>query len=278
MTQTFTHIIVPTDFSGSSNRAFRFACKLAEQADAKVTLFHVVEPPYNFATAVKGMLDMMEENALSRMNNLIAESRADIEFNTQIRHGRTSREILECVEREGVDLVVMGSRGQSKLSRTVLGSVSETIAKELPVPLFLIPEAVEEPDISTLIFATDFRSDDPSHFLYTSSIAGFFDARVSLIHVSQDDNFDARIRLLGFTELLHSETGDDTLNIDNVNSDSLLHGIANYISQFKKPGLVFNRYKKSVLQKLFSKNHTDDMVVYADLPLLIIPSGYLRDT
>lgn len=152
MTQTVTHILVPTDFSGFSNRAFRFASKLAEQANAKVTLFHVVEPPYNFATAVKGMLDMMEENALSRMNNLVAESSADIEFDTQIRHGRTSREIFECVEREGVDLVLMESRGQSKLSLTVLGSVSKTIARELPVPLFLIPKADEDPDISTLIF------------------------------------------------------------------------------------------------------------------------------
>lgn len=275
MKKTITHILVPTDFSGFSNHAFRFACELAEKADAKVTLFHVVEPPYNFATAVKGMLDMMEKNALKRMKTLISEYGSGIEISTQIRHGRTSREILECTEREGVDMVVMGSRGQSALSRAVLGSVSEAIAHALPIPLFLIPEASGEPNISTLVFATDFRSNDPRHFLYTSTIAEFLEASVSIVHMATDDNFDAKIRHLGFTEILRDAAEDDSLTIEIVQADSLLQGLAKYVNHQKNSALVFSRYKRSVLQKLFKRDHTDEMVVYSDLPLLIIPSGSL---
>ena len=273
MKKSIDHILVPTDFSGFSNHAFRFACRIANKAGANITLFHVVEPPYNFATAVKGMLDMMEKNARSRMKILIEECDADIKISTQIRHGRTSSEILDCAERENVNMVVMGSRGQGRLSRAVLGSVSQTIAQELTIPLFLIPEAKGEPDIETFIFSSDFRPDDPDHYLYTSSVADFFNASISIVHMSPDDNFDERIRHLGFTEILRDETGDDSLNIEIVKGDSLLHGIAEYVDRHKKSALVFNRYRKSVLQKLFKKNHTDEIVVYADLPLLIIPSG-----
>lgn len=275
MNQAITHILVPTDFSAFSNRAFRFATHLAKKSNAKITLFHVVEPPYNFATAVEGMLDMMEKNALSRMKNLIAEFGTDINITSQIRHGRTSREILEFVDREEADLVVMGSRGQSKLSRAVLGSVSESIAHDLPVPLFLIPAADEDPVISSLIFATDFRINDAAHFKFTSSIAGLLDASVAVIHISQDFNFDERIRHLGFTEILRDEAGDDSLMIEIVKGDSLLQGIAEFVDRQKNTALVFNRYKRTILQKLFKKDHTDEMVVYADLPLLIIPSGSL---
>lgn len=272
-----SHILVPTDFSGFSNRAFRFACALAEKASARVTLFHVVEPPYNFATAVKGMIDMMEENALRRMKLMIEESDTNIEFDTQIRHGRTSREILGCIERENVDLVVMGSRGQSALTRAVLGSVSEAIAHELPIPLFLIPETDGQPEISSFVFATDFRPDDTNHYMYASSIADFFDAPISIVHMSPDDNFDEKVRHIGFTEILRDETGDDSLSIELVKGDNLLHGIAEYVHRQENSALVFNRYKRTVLQKLFKKDHTDEMVVYADLPLLIIPSGSLNE-
>lgn len=273
MTQSIQHILVPTDFSAFSNRAFRFAARLAEKAKARVTLFHVVEPPYNFATVVEGMLDMMEKNAFSRMDNLISEVDADIKIASQVRHGLTSKEIFEYVEREEADLVVMGTRGQSKLSRTVLGSVSETIAHDLTVPLFLIPDTDGDPVISSFIFASDFRINDPAHLIFTSSIAGLIDASVSLIHISQDFNFDERIRHLGFTEILRDEAGDDTLMVEIVNADSLLHGIADYVERHKNSALVFNRYKRSVLQKLFKKDHTDEMVVYSDIPLLIIPTG-----
>lgn len=273
MKKTINHILVPTDFSAFSNRAFRFANKLAEKESAEITLFHVVEPPYNFATAVKGMIEMMEKNALSRMDQLISESGADIHINTEIRHGRTTLEILQCIERDEVDLVVMGSRGQSKLSRAVLGSVSETIAHQVPVPLFLFPETPDESDISTFIFATDFRKEDPAHLQYTTEIASHFNASVSPVHIAENFDFDDRIRHLGFTEVLRDEMKDESILVEIENSHSLLHGIADFVSQKKNPALVFNRYKKSILQRLFKKDHTDEMVVYADIPLLIIPSG-----
>jgi len=273
-----SHILVPTDFSAFSNRAFRFACQLADKRNAKVTLFHVVEPPYNFATAIKGMIEMMEKNALSRMQKLINSSDYEIKIETQIKHGRTSLEILDCVDREEADLVVMGSRGQSKLSRAVLGSVSEKIAHQLQIPLFLIPDASDDPVLSSIIFTTDFRKDDPENFLFTSSLAGDLHATVLPVHMTKDYGFDVRIRHLGFTEVIREKTGDDTLQVEIVKSESLLHGIAEFAGQHKNPALVFNRYKKSVLQNLFKKDHTDEMVVYSDIPLLIIPSGPLSDS
>ena len=220
----------------------------------------------------------MEKNALSRMQKLIDSSDYEIKIERQIRHGRTSLEILDCVDREEADLVVMGSRGQSKLSRAVLGSVSEKIAHQLQIPLFLIPDASDDPVISTFIFTTDFRKDDPKNLLFTSSVAGHLDASVLPVHMTKDYDFDNRIRHMGFTEVIREETGNNSLKVEIVNSESLLHGIAEFAGKHKNSALVFNKYKKSILQNLFNKDHTDEMVVYSDIPLLIIPSGPLSDS
>lgn len=265
------HILIPTDFSGFSNRAFQFACKIAGKAEAKITLFHVVEPPYNFAVAVEGMLELMEKNAFKRMKLMAGTCEAGIEIKNEVRHGRTSREILNYVETSGADIVVMGSRGQSGLSQAVLGSVSAAIAHESPVPLFVIPEESTEAEISTLLFATNFREKDPVNFVYTSSIAGLIDSAVSIVHVSPTIDFETRIRHLGFTDVLREETGNKSLDIELVENENLLIGLADYITKNRVSGIVLNRYKKSVVQKLFGKDHTDEMLTYADLPLLILP-------
>lgn len=277
MKKSINHILVPTDFSGFSNRAFQFACEIAELAGAKLLLFHVVEPPYNFATAVKGMMEMMEKNALKRMKLLEKEADSDAEISHEIRHGRTSREIINCVSREGIDMVVMGSRGQSALSRAVLGSVSEVIAKELSVPLFLIPyqedaESIDtDIDFSTLIFATDFKPDDVAHLEYSKMFASLFDASVIPAHFSPASDFDERIRLTGFTQILREETGDKTINVEKITGDDFLKSLIEFVDHKDASAIIINRYSKNVLQKLIQKDHTDDMVLHSDVPLLILP-------
>lgn len=277
MKKSINHILVPTDFSGFSNRAFHFACEIAERAGAKLLLFHVVEPPYNFATAVKGMMEMMEKNALKRMKLLEKEAASNAEISHDIRHGRTSREIIDCVDREGIDMVVMGSRGQSALSRAVLGSVSEVIAKELSVPLFLIPyhedsESIDtDIDFSTLVFATDFKPDDVAHLDYSKMFAGLFDATVIPAHFSPTSDFDERIRLAGFAQILQEATGDKAISIEKITGNNFLKSLTEFVDQKDASAIIINRYSKNVLQKLIQKDHTDDMVLHSNVPLLILP-------
>lgn len=271
MKSTIKHILVPTDFSGFSKRAFQFAYNLAGTTGAKITLFHVVEPPYNFAVAIEGMLELMEKNAIKRMKMIAASGDEEIDIKTEVRHGRTSREILNYTETSGADFVVMGSRGQSGLSQTILGSVSAAIAHELPVPLFVIPEETKETKIASLLFATNFRENDPVNFERASTVAGLMGGSISIVHVSPTIDFETRIRHLGFTEILREKTGNNSLEIDLIENKNLLIGLAEYISRNRISGVILNRYRKSIVQKLFGKDHTDELLSYADLPLLILP-------
>lgn len=277
MKNSINHILVPTDFSGFSNRAFSFACKIAQRSKAKLLLFHVVEPPYNFATAVKGMIEMMEKNAQNRMDQLIQESGSSLKISTDIRHGRTAREIIKSVEREGIDLVVMGSRGQSALSRAVLGSVTEVVAHELSVPLFLIPfqENAEEidPEGSTVIFATDFKPGDIESFRYSRYFAKLFDADVAPAHYSPAPGFEERIRHAGFTQLLREQLDDDSIDIEGLSGDNLQKSISDYADVQDAFAVVFNRYNKNALQHIIQKDHTEEMVLHSKTPLLIIPTA-----
>jgi len=45
MTESITRILVPVDFSSHSDRAFRYALRLASPFGAAVELLHVVDNP-----------------------------------------------------------------------------------------------------------------------------------------------------------------------------------------------------------------------------------------
>jgi nucleotide-binding universal stress UspA family protein len=58
-----------------------------------------------------------------------------------VLEGTTAAEaILQAAERLEVDAVVLGSRGRTGLARAVLGSVAETVARQSPRPVFIVPE------------------------------------------------------------------------------------------------------------------------------------------
>lgn len=63
----------------------------------------------------------------------------DRRIETQIIEGQPAMAILEYVDEEGIDGIVMGSEGRAGVSRMLLGSVAEQVARRSPVPVTIVP-------------------------------------------------------------------------------------------------------------------------------------------
>jgi nucleotide-binding universal stress UspA family protein len=62
------------------------------------------------------------------------------EVTTEHRTGKPSEEILRTIEEENPDAVVMGRQGETGLSRVLLGSAAEKVARHADVPVTLVGE------------------------------------------------------------------------------------------------------------------------------------------
>ncbi|MFC7114968.1 universal stress protein [Natronoarchaeum sp. GCM10025703] len=62
----------------------------------------------------------------------------DRELVTQILVGKPASGIIDATEEFDVDHVIVGSRGRSGVSRVLLGSVAETVARRSPVPVTIV--------------------------------------------------------------------------------------------------------------------------------------------
>jgi nucleotide-binding universal stress UspA family protein len=60
-----------------------------------------------------------------------------VSVNTILKEGKIVEEILKIIKEKRIDLIVMGSRGQSMIKKLFLGSVSSGIAKEAGCPVLL---------------------------------------------------------------------------------------------------------------------------------------------
>ena len=137
------NILVPVDFSRYSNKAYLYALDMARCSEGRICLLHVLD-----TELVRGVAHVeTEERFLARMRSR-AEKRLHalyhkhedegVQVDIIFREGKPHKEILKTAKEEGVDIIIMGSRGRTGMERALFGSVAEKVARLCTVPVLLI--------------------------------------------------------------------------------------------------------------------------------------------
>jgi len=143
-------ILVPTDGSKAALKAVEYAAELARQVGASITLVSVIDKRSVLPQAVpavtisKKLLEPIEDylNVAADVYTDEAEKlciKWGVPSKKVVRSGRPVDEIIKEAEKSKVDLMVIGSRGQSALKAAVLGSVTfGVINKETRIPVLVV--------------------------------------------------------------------------------------------------------------------------------------------
>lgn len=136
-------ILVPMDFTEASDRALNYALSMASCLRASVAVLHVVGRMY-----AEGFLDAPAKFRLRTEAHDEARKRLDafVERKSDclapikriVSRGIPQHEILRFAESMGVDLIVLGRRRRSILSRWLWGSVSDDIVDIAPCPVLVV--------------------------------------------------------------------------------------------------------------------------------------------
>jgi nucleotide-binding universal stress UspA family protein len=137
----FAHVLVPTDFSASSEHALALAASLVP-ADGTITLLHVIELPI----APKGELLLagfardLDKHAAAALDSAAARltTLTTATVVKQSRMGAAGGQILAALDADrSIDLAVMGSHGRTGIKRVLMGSVAERVVRHARCPVLV---------------------------------------------------------------------------------------------------------------------------------------------
>lgn len=139
-------ILWPTDFSENAAQALALVTSLAEKYQAEIHILYVLKD-YPAFGASYGQYDPNDYQKMKDWEKQFAESRLDEICEKflnacplYIRHisvGEPAKEILKMIAQEGIDIVVMASRGSE--SHFDFGSVADRVIKCTDKPIVIIP-------------------------------------------------------------------------------------------------------------------------------------------
>ena len=131
-------ILVATDASAASNRAVSFAANLSVQHEAELLILNVIRdmqlppelkqaPEYEaFSDARDALMCKAAEKILADAIKLAKKGGAK-KVQTAIGSGDPATSLAGFARRRSVDLIVVGTRGLSKITAASMGSVSRKL-------------------------------------------------------------------------------------------------------------------------------------------------------
>jgi nucleotide-binding universal stress UspA family protein len=154
-------ILIPTDFSGSSQAAVDYGLELAETVGGEVFLLHVVEEHPTSLHQVGGLpallkdyIDLDGSIAFHPVRqrviyrDLSEEAQWKLEAMVPPRHqgrvrlmvavGKAVDEIIRVAREQSIDLIMMGTQRKKVLRRLLRRTLAERVGRETPIPVVVM--------------------------------------------------------------------------------------------------------------------------------------------
>ena len=143
-------ILVPTDGSQTANKAGAYAVGLAKQLHASIIVMSVMDKrllvtrTVSVGRSLPGVAESLDDYLREAAERYAGEieklcKNAGVQSKAVMTPGHPVEEIVKEAETSKVDLVVMGSHGQSALVAAALGSVTYgVIHKDTTIPILVV--------------------------------------------------------------------------------------------------------------------------------------------
>ena len=199
-------ILVPTDFSKTSQIAMETARDIALKVKGELLLLHVVEEASGDSYNVEGEA-AFNANAEERLFTLklierarkLLQKQADdpklsgIKVKTLLRLGTPFHGMQTIIAEQKVDLVVMGTSGQTELDQMLIGSNTEKVVRHAHCPVLTVHKKPANADFKNIVYATSLNADEEIFSRIVRSLQQLYEATIHLVYVNTPGNFQREV-------------------------------------------------------------------------------------
>jgi nucleotide-binding universal stress UspA family protein len=273
-------ILVPVDFSETSDNALLYAVNLANSLSSNIILLHVSAIPvynneynvvaYTVNDAIAESKTALEEKALllKKENALIGE----VDYFVEV--GDLKTVMLSYISNKNIDLVVMGISGHSTaFGKVLFGSNAVSLSRESNIPVFIIPNGYEFKKIKNIAYASEYdvHITEQTGLIQIKSITSMFGANLSVLHVIPDNHVITEVESATdlFVEQKLEATSHKTFILSE---DKASTALLDFIKTHDVDVIVLEQKKHSFLHNLIYPSTTKEEAFNSPIPVLTIHS------
>ena len=268
-------ILIPCDFSESSETALSYALDLANSLSCDLLLAHINQYPimtpevglsaYTYQDATKDSLDALDK-LRQRIKN---EHQFNGRIETYSDMGEISNEVLKLSREKSADLIVMGINSHgNNLVKNLIGSSAVSVAKKSEIPVLVIPPGNQFRKPKTIVYACEYEEQvtiEPG-YLKVKEFASSFGAELLVLHVV----LDKKAHNIPAHEHYIQHGSHDNAKTFVVHEKKASSAILHFIKDHSVDLVAIEPKKHSFIYNVFHKGITDEIVFHSPVPVLTV--------
>ena len=199
-------ILLPTDFSENASQAIKYALELYK--DEKC-LFYVLNVFFMQATDIESLMRMepgselfktTKHNSESELHRVLSafafgdNGNPNHSFQTLSVFSDPLQAIKTIVKEKDIELIVMGTRGQTNSRSKIYGSTATDVMEDIRnCPVIVVPQLAKQELPKEIVFPTGFKNSFKKRELsYLIDIAKICNASIKILHISEDGKLNEK--------------------------------------------------------------------------------------
>lgn len=276
-------ILLPTDFSPNARNALYTALKLFRNEACRFVLLNTFEPDLINVLGDQGerrlgmIYESLEAESRAKMKELFLELSSqriysNYDFKTKSIPGDLISEVKKQVTKEGVDLIVMGTKGATGAERLFMGSNTVRMITHISNrPVLAVPRAYDFQHLQRALLPTGFEHYyEPFMLQPLLDLIGLWKAEIHVVYAAKESGLDrtqeSHKKLLE-KQLETQETVFTEARLQTTVSDA----IRDYADTSRAELIALVRHKHSFLEALTKEKVVKRIAFDTHIPLLILP-------
>jgi len=276
-------VLVPTDFSDNAWDALTYAIRLYDDIPCHFIILNTYQVGASRVSNIKNkardthiyrFLKEDSENELKIINDYLHNNLLNNkhEFETLSQCGSLITSLKHIVNKENVDIVIMGTAGATGAKEIFMGSNTIKAIKNIEIcPIISVPEKYEYKEPEQVAFATDLKR----HFNIIElnclrELQLIHNFKIRIIHVKEENILDS-IQEKNI-ESLNQFFLEDSVTFEEILTDTKVATAINDFVEDQNINMVcLVNYEHSFIEKLTHEPIIKKMSFHSSVPLLILP-------
>lgn len=275
-------ILVPTDFSKTSITALEVAIDIAKKAGGDITLLHVVEEatPESFKISGEGHPDDFEdrlftykmlEKAKKQLEKLVTDPRfGSVRINGELRIGNPFHGMNTIITEHKVDLVVMGTRGHSKLEEMVIGTNTERVVRHSRCPVLTVHKKPAVTDFKNIVYATAMHKDEEVFSRIVKRTQQIYNSTIHLVRINTPGDFQRDRVVKDYMNKFAKTLGLKNFTVNVFNDISEEEGIIYFADSVDADLIALATHGRTGFAHVMAGSIAEDVVGNAKRPVLTL--------
>lgn len=272
-------ILIPTDFSKNAFNAIEYAMALFQEKNCEFYFLHTYFlPGYakdNFFSPKPSDADFkkLKEKAETRMIRFKTRMKTYEKNEKHSYHylnefGSFYETMQQKAEDNNIDLIVMGTKGQTDSKSAILGSNSVNVMEKIRIcPTLAIPAGLKYKKPNEIVFPTSFRTDyDEKEINTLLKIAEVTNAPIRVLHV-QNRRVMVEARRKN-KELLDSLLKNANYTHHTLYDIDLKTAVQAFVQSRESEMIAFVNKKHNFFGSVFSNPLVKELGMHTNVPLL----------